>query len=174
MRIVPWHEGGLDLLRRTNAPEMMVHLGGPESEEKLLDRHRRYLLLEAAGPGRMFLVELAGGGGPAGTIGYWEREWGGATVWETGWSVAPEFQGRGVATAAALAVAEAAARDGRHRFLHAFPSVENPASNAICRKAGFTLVGPCDLEYPKGRALRCHDWRLDLGDVTGLGSNDPA
>ncbi|RKN07833.1 GNAT family N-acetyltransferase [Streptomyces radicis] len=162
VRLVPWHEGGLDLLRRANAPEMMIHLGGPESEEKLQDRHLRYLGLGGTGPGRMFIVEDAEGGGSVGTIGFWEREWRGGAAWETGWSTLPEFQGRGLATAAALAVAAVAAEEGTHRFIHAFPSVENPASNAICRKAGFTLLGVCDMEYPRGRPLRCHDWRLDL------------
>ena len=49
-----------------------------------------------------------------------------------------------------------------HRFLHAFPSVDNAPSNAICRKLGFTLLGECDFEYPPGNRMRCNDWRLDL------------
>jgi RimJ/RimL family protein N-acetyltransferase len=50
----------------------------------------------------------------------------------------------------------------RHPFLHAFPSVDNAPSNAICRKLGFTLLGECELEYPPGRVMRCSDWRLEL------------
>jgi RimJ/RimL family protein N-acetyltransferase len=46
--------------------------------------------------------------------------------------------------------------------MHAFPSVTNPPSNAICRKLGFTLMGEYDFEYPVGHLLRCNDWRLDL------------
>ena len=53
-----------------------------------------------------------------------------------------------------------------HRFVHAFPSVENLASNAICRKAGFTLLEEADFEYPKGRWMRCYDWAFDLHDLT--------
>jgi RimJ/RimL family protein N-acetyltransferase len=47
--------------------------------------------------------------------------------------------------------------------MHAFPSVSNPSSNAICRKLGFTLLAEVDFEYPLGNQLRCNDWPLDLG-----------
>ena len=76
--------------------------------------------------------------------------------------VLPEFQGRGIAAAATRLVIEAARADGKHRYLHAFPSVENAPSNAICRKLGFELLGDSEFEYPKGSFMRCNDWRLDL------------
>lgn len=158
----PWGEGDLDLLRRVNAPEMMEHLGGPESEEKVLDRHRRYLDLGEPGSGAMFRVVALPEREAAGTIGYWEREWRGETVYETGWSVLPEFGGRGLATAAGRLVVERVRAERRHRFLHAYPSVDHPASNAICRRLGFTLLGACDFEYPPGHPMRCNDWRLEL------------
>ena len=56
----------------------------------------------------------------------------------------------------------AARHDGRHRFVHAFPAVDNAASNAICRKLGFELLGATEFEYPPGRPMVCNDWRLDL------------
>lgn len=146
----PWSEGDLGLLRRLNGPESTLHLGGPESEERVADRHRRYLVL---GEGRMFRVEVDGV--PAGSTGYWTRSWRGEAVWEVGWSVLPEFQGRGVASAAARV-------EGTHGWAHAFPSVDHSASNAVCRKAGFTLLGEVDFEYPPGRWMRCHDWSLEL------------
>jgi RimJ/RimL family protein N-acetyltransferase len=78
--------------------------------------------------------------------------------------VLPAFQGRGIArTATAQAIAAARAEQTR-RFVHAFPSVDNAPSNAICRKLGFTLLGEYDFEYPKGSFMRCNDWRLDLFD----------
>lgn len=159
IRLDPWSGDDLDLLRAINAPEMMTHLGGSEPPDRVEARHRRYL---AAGPGGMFRITLLGEEAAAGSIGYWEREWRGATVWETGWSVLPAHQGRRVAVAAALQVAGLAAREGRHRWLHAYPSVDHPASNAVCRRAGFTLQGEVDFEYPPGHPMRCHDWRLDL------------
>ncbi|RKN39861.1 N-acetyltransferase [Streptomyces hoynatensis] len=161
VRLAPWAEGDLDLLRQANAPELMTHLGGPETEERLRERHARYVALSDTGPGRMLSVSLPTGE-PAGVVGYWEREWRGEVVWETGWTVLPAFQGRGIATAAALAVAALAAAEGTHRYLHAYPSTANLASNATCRKAGFTLLGPCDLEYPPGHPVRCNDWRRTL------------
>ncbi|MDJ0346233.1 GNAT family N-acetyltransferase [Streptomyces sp. H10-C2] len=164
--IEPWADKDLALLRLANAPEMMEHLGGPEPEDKVLARHRRYLDIEGAGTGRMFSVVLLPEGESVGTIGYWDRVWQGETVYETGWGVLPQFQGRGIAVAAATAaVADAAARQ-THTSVHAFPSVDHPASNAICRTAGFSLVSECDFEYPAGTHLRCNDWRLDL---TALG-----
>ena len=42
----------------------------------------------------------------------------------------------------------------------AFPSVDNGASNAICRKGGFTLLEECDVEDPPGSVMRCNDWEL--------------
>ncbi|BDE39126.1 N-acetyltransferase GCN5 [Streptomyces anthocyanicus] len=157
--LVPWAEGDLWLLRRTNSPEMTVHLGGPESEERLLARHRRYV--EPA-PGQMYRVTLADGGETVGSVGYWQRTWRDTEVWETGWGVLPEFQGRGLAVRAARAVREVARTTGTHRYLHAFPGVGHAASNAVCRGAGFTLLGQVDAEYPKGRWIRSNDWRVDL------------
>ncbi|WP_440069360.1 GNAT family N-acetyltransferase [Streptosporangium sp. OZ121] len=166
VRLDPWAETDLDLLRRINAPEMTDHLGGPETEEKLLDRHRRYVDIAGKETGRMFSVVLLPGLQRVGSIGYWERAWRGETVYETGWSVLPEFQGRGIAVAAALAVIARAREEGRHRYVHAYPSVDHPASNAICRKAGFQFVAECDFEYPPGNAIRCNDWLVDLAAET--------
>ncbi|WP_406445824.1 GNAT family N-acetyltransferase [Streptomyces sp. NBC_01613] len=159
VRLGPWAEGDFWLLRRTNSPEMTEHLGGPESEEKLAGRHRRYL--EPA-DGQMYRVVLAGSGEIVGSIGFWARQWRGGTVWETGWGVLPEFQGRRLAAAAARAVVGAARDAGEHRYLHAFPGVDHPASNSVCRRAGFSLLGPVDFEYPKGHWMTSNDWRIDL------------
>jgi RimJ/RimL family protein N-acetyltransferase len=160
--IEPWTDADLGLLRRLNTPEVWAHLGGPETEEKVIERHARYLDLGPDGSGRMFTVFLLPERVQVGNIGYWEREWQGETVYETGWHVLPEFQGRGIAGAAATAIVDLARDEKRHRQLHAYPSVDNPASNAICRKAGFSLVGEYDFEFPKGNFMRCNDWRHDL------------
>jgi RimJ/RimL family protein N-acetyltransferase len=161
VRLEAWTDADLSLLRQANTPEMMAHLGGPETEAKLLDRHQRYLRLTAPGVGQMMAVVLPDGR-RAGIIGYWEREWRQQTVYETGWHVLPGLQGRGVASAAARAVAGLARAEQRHRYLHAFPASDHPASNAVCRKAGFTLLGETDFKYPPGTVMRCHDWRLAL------------
>lgn len=141
---------------------MTEHLGGPETEQQLVARHRRYLRLES---GQMYRVAPAGTGDTVGSIGLWEREWRAGTVWETGWGVLPEFQGRGLAVTAARALVEAARAAGGHRYLHAFPSADHPASNAVCRKAGFELLGAVGFEYPRDHWITSNDWRVDLGGV---------
>jgi RimJ/RimL family protein N-acetyltransferase len=160
VRLRAWSESAFDVLRRANTPEMMTYLGGPESEEKLADRQRRYLALDEPGAGQM-LVVLADGE-PAGVIGYWEHEREGNACYEAGWSVLPEFQGQGIAAAALRLVIADARRTPRHPTLHAFPSIHNGASNALCRKVGMILAGECDFEYPKGNPIRCNDWYLEL------------
>jgi RimJ/RimL family protein N-acetyltransferase len=164
VRIEPWTDDDLDLLQRTNVPEMKRHLGGVEAPEKIVERHRRYLASTGPESGMMFRILLPDEKRPVGTIGFWEHEWRGETVYETGWAILPEFQGRGIAAAAATLVITAARAEGRNRYLYAYPSVDNQASNAICRKAGFELQEECDFEYPRGSGtlMRVNAWRYDL------------
>lgn len=158
----PWGEDDLPLLQRLMGdPAMTEHLGGPETPEKIQERHQRYCRIRE-GVDAMYVILVGEPPTPAGSIGYWEKEWQGETIWETGWSVLPEFQGQGVASRATLLVAERARVAGRHRWLHAFPSVDNAASNTICRKAGFRKRGEVAFEYPPGCFMRCNDWHLDL------------
>ena len=173
VRLEPWGKGDLPLLQKClGDPAMMEHLGGPESAEKIAERQARY---EQPGSKQFKIVDESGEG--AGWVGYWDREWQGEQVYEIGWTVVPEFQGRGIAGSATLEAIARARSEKKHRFLHAYPSVDNGPSNAICRKLGFALLGPCDFEYPKGNPIRCNDWRLDLAaadlrteDKTGLSS----
>jgi len=137
---------------------MMSHLGGAESPEKIAKRQAEYVQ-----PGsRQFKIVDESSGDGAGWVGYWDREWQGAAVYEIGWMVVPEFQGRGIAAAATAQAVERAKRDDKHRFMHAFPSVDNAPSNAICRKLGFELLEVCEFEFPKGHFMTCNDWRIDL------------
>ena len=159
VELKPYSESDLPFLRRNNAPEMTEFLGGPETEAKLLERHQRYVNLKA-GTAYMFVIWLDGQA--VGSIGYWEKEWNGDKVWEAGWGVLPEYQGRGIALAAIKAAVEKARIEHKYRFMHAYPKIENLASNALCRNAGFELMGECDFEYPKGVPIRCNDWRLEL------------
>jgi RimJ/RimL family protein N-acetyltransferase len=127
----PWGSGDLPLLERLMGdPRMTEHLGGPESPERLRDRQRRYERLDGAD--RMFkIVDVAAGAG-VGSVGFWTKEWDEAQVYEIGWMVVPECQGRGIAlTATAQAIA-------------------------------FELLGACEFEFPKGHFMNCNDWRLDL------------
>ncbi len=157
VRIEPWGAGDLQLLEKLNAPEMMEHLGGPERDEQIAKRHARYVRLADSGTGRMFKIVHEATGEAVGSVGYWERIWRGEQVYEIGWGVLPAFQGQGIASAATAQAIALARSDGKHRFLHAFPSVDNLPSNGICRKLGFTLVEACEFEYPPGSFMRCND-----------------
>jgi RimJ/RimL family protein N-acetyltransferase len=95
-------------------------------------------------------------------VGYWELTWRDERVFEIGWSVLPSFQGQGVASSASAQAIELARTEQRLRYLHAFPSVNNGPSNAICRKLGFTLMEEGEFEYPPGRVMTVHDWAFDL------------
>jgi RimJ/RimL family protein N-acetyltransferase len=159
VRLEPWGSSDLALLERLMGdPRMTEHLGGPESPDKLRERQSRYERLD--GGDRMFkIVEVASGAG-VGSVGFWTKEWRDEHVYEVGWMVVPEFQGRGIAVAATAQAIELARRDDQHRLMHAFPNVENAASNAICRKLGFELLEACEFEFPKGNFMTCNDWRL--------------
>ncbi|MGW3626963.1 GNAT family N-acetyltransferase [Streptomyces sp. NPDC000880] len=170
VHLEPWSESALGLLRRINIPQMRRYVGGPEPEGKLLARHRRYLAMPEARHGCMFAILL--GDEMVGSIAYHQRDWQGGQIYETGWNVLPPYQGHGIAVAAGTAlitiVREAARQPGAPRSLHAFPSTQNAASNALCHRLGFTLLGACDFEYPPGSGtlMRSNDWLLDLADPT--------
>jgi RimJ/RimL family protein N-acetyltransferase len=167
LRLEPWDDRGPELERRANVPDMMTYLGGIEAEESILARHQRILRHAAAGTGRMFLIMVPGEPDPVGSVGFWDTDWRGGTVYEMGWKVLSAFQGRGLAVAGTWAAIGLAAADGRHRWAHAYPRVDNAPSNGVCRKAGFELLGEADFEYPKGHPIRCNDWRYDLTSVSG-------
>lgn len=161
--IEPWDEGDLALLERTMGdPEMTKYLGGAESAEKLADRQTRYARLADSGKGRMFKIVESATGAAIGSVGYWDREWRGEDVYEMGWSLIAPFQGRGIAAFATAQAISMAKAEAKHRYVHAFPSVENLASNAICKKLGFKLLEESEFEFPKGHWMRCNDWCLDL------------
>ena len=160
-----WAAEDLPLLHQLlGDPSMTEHLGGPESAEQIARRHERYLHLVDLSDDRMYAILVGPELEPAGSVGYWEKEWQDKTVYETGWSVLPAFQGKGIATKATEAVLAILRVAPKHHYVHAFPSVANAASNAICRKTGFTLMGEHAFEYPKGHWMHCNDWRFDLTD----------
>jgi RimJ/RimL family protein N-acetyltransferase len=159
VRIEPWGVGDLWLLEKLlGDPAMMEHLGGPETREKIAERQARR---EKPDSKQFRIVDDVSGEG-VGWVGYWEREWRGEPVYEMGWAVLPAFQGRGIAGSATSQAIELVRSERSRRFVHAYPSVDNAPSNAICRKLGFELLGPCEFEYPKGSLMLCNDWRLDL------------
>lgn len=167
VHLEPWGSEDLSLMERLlGDPRMTEHLGGPESPGKLAERQARYQQ-----PGsRQYKIIAAGEA--VGAVGYWEKEWLDETVWEVGWLVLPEHQGKGLATAGMRLLLNIIPADPvSHRYVHAFPSVDNAPSNSICRKLGFTLLEAIDFEYPhgSGNVLHCNDWRFDLAGEGRVG-----
>jgi RimJ/RimL family protein N-acetyltransferase len=97
-------------------------------------------------------------GEPAvGTIGVWDSEVDGEAVSEAGWMILPEHQGKGFASAALRLVLQMARSNPRWGDIHACPGASNGASNALCRKSGFVLLGPLTVDYA-GRTLEVNHW----------------
>jgi RimJ/RimL family protein N-acetyltransferase len=160
IELLPWDAHGLELLRALNTPEQKAYLGGPETEAKLVERQERYLTYHL--PGEVEMLRIARDGEIVGSTGYWEREWQGNTVYEAGWEIIAKFHGMGIGKTAVGLLLDRIRRNARQDAVHAFPAPANAASNAICRTLGFTLMGLCDFEYPKGHPMVCNDWRLGL------------
>ncbi|NUT57568.1 MAG: GNAT family N-acetyltransferase [Agromyces sp.] len=158
----PWSADDLDLLRRANTHELMDQLGGPENDEQVIARHERYLRLQREGTAHQFRIATPDHPEGVGIVGYWNRDDDGEQVLEAGWSVEAAYRGQGIAPAEVIAMLEWARADGETLPVHAYPRVDNPASNAVCRKAGFTLVGEADVELTPGNVRRLNDWVVEL------------
>ncbi|HEY3675718.1 MAG TPA: GNAT family N-acetyltransferase [Candidatus Tumulicola sp.] len=156
MTLRSWTNDDCWLLHATlGNPAMMEHLGGVESPEQIEQRHQRFL----RGPAMLTIWE---GDTVVGSIGFWTSTFRDEEIYETGWMTLPQYAGRGFATQAALQIVSLARAEAKHQFMHAFPNVANAASNAVCRKAGFTNLGEHRSEYPKGHWMQCNDWCIDL------------
>jgi len=158
VRLRRWTDADLALLHAINTPEMTEFLVASETDAQLSRRHERYLRGWDVGLPHMFAV-VDGPGRPLGSIGWWESAWEGGDCYELGWSVLPEVQGRGVATRAVRLAVEDIGRHGDGRDLMACPSVDNEASNALCRTAGFSLAGVIEEEF-RGERLTLNVWVL--------------
>ena len=160
LELRPWTDAAFDILVRANTPEMTEQLGGPESPEKLLDRHQRYLALTRSGAA--WPMQLVVDDVPVGSFGYWQHDdW-----FEAGWAVLPEFQGRGYAKAGVLALLQHAKANGSHERLHAVTRVTNTASNAIASSLGFTLLNTAPMEYPAGHFSLSNVWAFELRQLS--------
>ena len=169
VHIRPWSAGDLPvLLRLMGDPGKTGHLGGPETREQILARHERYVRSkETSRTGPIYAITVGSKPEAVGSIGYWQREWQGQHLWEIRWAVLPEHQGRGIVSRAVLLLVDHARQIGKARFLHAFPAYDNEASNAVCRDAGFDLVGEVEFEFGPGHTRRRNDWRINLYSALG-------
>ncbi|WP_378144874.1 GNAT family N-acetyltransferase [Cnuibacter sp. UC19_7] len=158
--IRPWTDADLPLLVGANDPAMTAHLGGPETEQKVRERHAKYLSLVESREAGIFAIELDGVA--VGCANWWQSEWHGEDVVEMGWFVVPEAQGRGVAVKGVAAVLDDAWRRADRRRVLAFPAVENVPSNRVCAHVGFERISEEDFPY-RDTVLRVAVWSLQLG-----------
>ncbi|MDX1613978.1 MAG: GNAT family N-acetyltransferase [Candidatus Promineifilaceae bacterium] len=163
MRLIPITAEDEDLAVRLECdPEMMVHIGGPRPEAQVRAAHKRRLELMKQGLAHMFKIVADDSNEVLGTVGMWKIDWKGPQAYEMGWFVLPEHQGEGVASEAARIILSKARASPGIRFVYAFPTVTNVASNAIARKIGMSHEGEFDNEGFAG-VLRCNNWCIDLG-----------
>ncbi len=156
-------------------PDMMKHLGNPWHKERMPQKLQRDV--ETVESGRAWIFKIIpdeDSGAAAGTVCIWEHTWNDESINEIGWMVLPQFQRRGLATQAVLAILDKARTEQRWNVIHAFPATANVASNAICRKTGFSKMEECDLEW-SGSILHCTHWRTDLlpSTLTRRSSSNP-
>lgn len=140
---------------------MMTELGGPQPRDRIPDQLHRDLETVREDTAWIKMIIPDGAAQVAGTVTLYGRD----GISEIGWMVLPEFQGRGLASAAVRAVLDLASADGRWGPIHAFPSTTNAASNAICRSGGFSLVGE-EAKTFAGRPFRVNHWVFDPSGTT--------
>ncbi|MGH7910870.1 MAG: GNAT family N-acetyltransferase [Candidatus Dormibacteraceae bacterium] len=140
-------------------PELMAGLGGPRAKEAVERAHAGGVEQAAAGECRPCKVLVEPQDTVAGHIVAWLSEHDGEPLHEIGWMILREHQRRGLATAAVRELLKMvwAAKPGI--AVHAFPGVTNTASNRVCEKSGFQLLGPCDVRFGEAQ-LRCSWWRV--------------
>ena len=163
IELVPYEARDLELtVALETDPVVMAELGGPTPRAELDKVHDRRVRSEEFGDLWLTIV-LRGGEEPQriGQIGVFNSAPAGEPVHEVGWSILPAFHGRGLGSRAlAMLIARLRAED-QLELIHAYPSVGNAASNALCEKLGFELAGQPSFPY-RGTELRCNHWRLRL------------
>jgi RimJ/RimL family protein N-acetyltransferase len=163
LELLPYSDADIALIEELEChPDTMRELGGPVDRDQVPQIHARRLATVANGEW-YFKIVLEPGSPPAGSIGIWSAQWRGQEINETGWMVLPAFQGRGVASRALELILSMARSAGRFEQIHAFPSVGNAPSNALCRRFGFQLTEETDFDY-RGTQLRVNVWVLEVGD----------
>ena len=90
MRLVPITSEDEDLAVRLECdPEMMLHIGGPRSEEDVRASHKRRLDLMEKGEARMYKIVADDAYEVLGTIGIWKVDGDGPHAYEMGWFILP-------------------------------------------------------------------------------------
>jgi RimJ/RimL family protein N-acetyltransferase len=141
----PWQDDDAEsLVARINDQDVARYLDQVPQPYRLEDAREFFALSDEGwrtGTMTNFAVLVDGIDGPAGGVGLrWEQISGG--VAEVGYWVAAEARGRGTATAVARLVSRwAFGAEPTLQRIELRAAVENPASNRVAEKAGFTREG---------------------------------
>ncbi len=143
-------------------PVMMAELGGPVPREGIAAKVARDVQQAASDAAwiKMIIPDESAPEMVAGTVALWSHEDRGSPISEIGWMVLPEFQGRGIATAAVLILLALAREQDRWGLVHAFPVITNAPSNAVCRSAGFRFVEERETSFA-GRMFHTNHWVIN-------------
>jgi len=141
-------------------PAMMSELGGPQPRSAVVEKVERDVRTAMSGEDWILMIIPIGSDDVAGSVVVWTNTERGEPYSEIGWTVLPEYQGRGLAKTAVRTVLNRARQEGRWGVLHAFPSVMNGPSNGICRALGFSLLGEETIEFA-GKQFRSNHWCVD-------------
>lgn len=166
MRLVSLTYQDAPLVERMECdPVLMAELGGPAKPEDIPQLMQKRLGSADLDRGwNLKILPNDDSDEAAGCISIWERELDGEPIVEIGWIVLREYQGQGLATRAVREVLRRAKARQGWDVVYAFPAVTNGASNAICRKAGFTLTADRKFQF-RGKTLHSNAWRIDLREM---------
>lgn len=59
--LIPYTDADLPLLIALNAPDLMEHLDGPESDDQIHKRHEKYVSAASSGTTRVFTIRNEAG-----------------------------------------------------------------------------------------------------------------
>jgi RimJ/RimL family protein N-acetyltransferase len=157
-----WTADDLPVLLSQNTWQMTQYLGGPEDEEKVRQRHEKFLRDLKSKATWPFTIHSGAYAQPVGSVVYWLTRHHEEDGYEIGWAVSREYQGHGYASSGVRLALEHAALHGDRDLVWAFPRTDNAPSNALARAAGFRNSGEEDFEYPKGSPIKVNAWVFDL------------
>ena len=101
MRLELMTEEDVELrIRMETDPGLMSELGGPRPKEDIERAHAKSLLLAAEGECWPMKIIPDGSKMPAGNVDIFRSSHDGKDIYEIGWMILPEFQGRGLASRA--------------------------------------------------------------------------
>lgn len=129
-----------------------------------IDDARAWLGADRSATAPLFLITTAEGGGPARIVGGIGIGPLGDASHELGYWITPGAWGRGYATEAVRALIATARDSLRIRRLTAAHMIDNPASGAVLRKAGFRPTGRIEQvrSLARGCEVACHGHAIDL------------